>query len=149
MRKGFSLITAIIFLFVVATLSILALSMSTQSAKQTTDQYLKIEAELLAKSATEYALLAISGHEVNATNGCLNHIDIKYPTSGTNYTHDVNITIQYIGDNLPASPKCTQLGTDIVTADSNRTVIIDTIVTTNPTVSLEPIRIHRRTIQKP
>ena len=147
MRKGFSLITAIIFLFVVATLSILALSMSTQSAKQTTDQYLKIEAELLAKSGTEYALLAISGHEVNATNGCLNHIDIKYPTSGATYTHDVNISIMYIGNGLPAG--CTQLGTDIATADSNRTVIIDTIVTTNPAVSLEPIRIHRRTIQKP
>jgi len=147
MRKGFSLITAIIFLFVVATLSILALSMSSQSAKQTTDQYLKIEAELLAKSGTEYALLAISGHEVNATNGCLNHIDIKYPTSSTNYTHDINISIKYIGNGLPAG--CTQLGSDIATADSNRTVIIDTIVSTNPAIAAEPIHIHRRTIQKP
>lgn len=146
MHKGFSLITAIIFLFVVATLSILALSMSTQSAKQTTDDYLRIEAELLAKSGTEYALLALSGHDFN-TSGCLNSIDIKYPNS-VNYTHDINISIMYIGNGLPAD--CNDvLNNTISTNDSNRTVIIDTTVSTNPTIATEQIRIHRRTIQKP
>ncbi|MDX1808041.1 MAG: type II secretion system protein [Sulfurospirillaceae bacterium] len=146
MRKGFSLITAIIFLFVVATLATLALSLSTQSAKQTTDDYLKIEAELLAKSGTEFALLALSGHDFN-TSGCLNSIDIKYPST-VNYTHDINMSIMYIGNGLPIS--CNDiLNNTISTPDSNRTVIIDTTVTTNPTISTEQIRIHRRTIQKP
>ncbi len=37
MRKGFSLITAIIFLVTIATLGALSVSLSTQSVKKTTD----------------------------------------------------------------------------------------------------------------
>jgi len=139
MRKGFSLLTAILFLVLVATISVLALSLSTQSAKQTTDIFLKTQAELLAKSSTEYALLAMSGHDYSAN--CLNKIDAEY-----NDMFDVNISLQYIGSGLTG---CTQLGSDISTSDSNRTVIIDTVVTTKATIAQEVIRIHRRTIQKP
>ncbi len=145
MKQGFSLLTAIIFLVVVATISMLALSLSTQSAKTTTDDYLKVQAELLAKSGTEFALLAMSGH--NYSSNCLENIVIKYPNN-TYYTHKVNISISYIGSNLPCSASHI-LSNNISTSDSNRTVIIDTIVTTNPTISTEQIRIHRRTIQKP
>lgn len=144
MKKGFSLLTAVIFLVVIATISILALSLSTQSAKTTTDDYLKAQAELLAKSGTEFALLAISGHDFSIN--CLNSIDIKYPDT-INYTHDINITMHYLGNSLPMG--CNTYSNSIVTTDSNRTVIIDTIVTTNPSITTEPIRLHRRTIQKP
>ncbi|MDD3324958.1 MAG: type II secretion system protein [Sulfurospirillaceae bacterium] len=146
MRKGFSLITAMVFLILVATISALSIALSSQTAKQTGDIFLKSQAELLAKSATEYALLASSGHEVNATTGCLNSINLYYPELA-NWTHEANISIMYIGSGLPAG--CVQLGGDIATADSNRTVIIDTLVSTNPAISNEPIRLHRRTIQKP
>ncbi len=146
MRRGFSLLTAVIFLVVIATISMLALSLSTQSAKVTTDNYLKAQAELLAKSGTEFALLAMSGHDYSVN--CLNSIDIKYPTNTSNYTHDINITIHYLGSSLPAGCN-TYPGVNIATIDSNRTAIIDTIVTTNPTISSETIRLHRRTIQKP
>lgn len=148
MKKGFSLLTAVLFLVVIATLSMIALSLSTQSAKQTTDDYLKVQAELLAKSGTEFALLAMSGHDYSAN--CLNSIDIKYPTNNTTtYTHDINITLHYIGNGLPPGCNTYANANNIVTADSNRTVIIDTIVTTNPSITTEPIRLHRRTIQKP
>ena len=60
MRKGFSLITAIIFIVLVATIAALALSFSTFSTKQTSDLFLREQAELLVQSGTEYALLAIS-----------------------------------------------------------------------------------------
>ena len=147
MKKGFSLLTAVIFLVVIATLSMIALSLSTQSAKQTTDDYLKVQAELLAKSGTEFALLAMSGHDYSTN--CLNSIDIKYPINTANYTHDINITIHYIGNGLPLSCNTYANANNIATADSNRTVIIDTVVTTNPIIATEPIRLHRRTIQKP
>lgn len=147
MRRGFSLLTAVIFLVVIATLSMLALSLSTQSAKVTADNYLKAQAELLAKSGTEFALLAMSGHDYSAN--CLNSIDIKYPTNTSDYTHDINITIHYIGNSLPAGCNTYPGANNIATNDSNRTVIIDTVVTTNPKVSSETIRLHRRTIQKP
>lgn len=145
MKKGFSLLTAILFLVVISTISILALSLSTQSAKQTTDNYLKIQAELIAKSATEFALLAMSGH--NYSLNCLETISIKYPET-TNYTHEANVSIMYIGNGLTCNTSHI-LDDNVTTTDSNRTVIIDTIVTTNPAITTEPIRIHRRTIQKP
>ena len=146
MRKGFSLLTAIIFLVLVATISMLALTLSTQSAKQTTDIFLKNQAELLLKSGTEYAMLAMSGFDYNTTN-CLNSINIKYPDN-TNPTHDINITISYIGSGLGTG--CTNvLEANIDTPESNRTVIIDTVVTTTPGIVSEQIRLHRRSIQKP
>lgn len=140
MRKGFSLLTAIVFLVLVATISVLALTLSTQSAKQTTDIFLKTQAELLAKSATEHAILAISGHDYSVN--CLESINTTY-----NNLFDINVSIMYIGSGLPAG--CPQLGADITTDDSNRTVILDTIVTTKATITAQPIRLHRRTIQKP
>lgn len=144
MRKAFSLITAIIILVFMATLLVLMLSLSTQSAKQTGDVYIKEQAELLARSATEYALLAISGHKTDTTNGCVEKIDLRYPANAPSF--DINVSIYYIGKNLP----CTSskiLDNNISTSDSNATVIIDTFVTNLQ--SDEPIRYHRRTIQKP
>ena len=142
MRKGFSLLTAIIFLVLVATISVLALTLSTQSAKQTTDIFLKSQAELLLKSGTEYAMLAMSGFDYNATN-CLNNLNMTY-----NGTHDINISIRYIGNNLGV---CNTVpgANNIDTNESNRTVIIDTWVRTKDGIVSEPIVMHRRSIQKP
>ncbi|HIP44515.1 MAG TPA: type II secretion system protein [Sulfurospirillum arcachonense] len=142
MRKGFSLLTAIVFLVLVATISVLALTLSTQSAKQTTDIFLKAQAELLLRSGTEFAMLAMSGADYNATK-CLNNVNISY-----NGTHDINITLSYLGSGLPAS--CTsRLANDVATDESNRTVIIDTWVRTIDGIVSEPIVMHRRSIQKP
>lgn len=149
MRKGFSLLTAIVFIVLIATLSALALSFSTFSVKQTSDIYLREQAELLLQSGTEYALLALSGHEINATTGCLNTINAQFPNT-TNPIFDINISIHYLGITLPNT--CQRFSTnDIATVDSNLTVIIDTIVetTADNNISTEPIRLHRRTIQKP
>ena len=142
MRKGFSLITAIVFLVLIATISALSISLSTQSVKQTTDVFLKTQAELLLRSGTEYALLAMSDN--NYSDKCLNDINMTY----SNF--DINVTISYIGKGLKkiGTGKCKYiLDNNISTADSNRTVIIDTYVSTK--AGIEPIRLHRRTIQKP
>jgi Tfp pilus assembly protein PilV len=141
MKKGFSLLTAVIFLVVIATISMLALSLSTQSTKQTTDIYLKNQAELLLRSGTEFAMLAMSGHDYSAN--CLENINMTY-----NKMFDINVSIDYIGSGLPCNSSHI-LDNNISTNDSNRTVIIDTIVTTQAGITTEPIRLHRRTIQKP
>lgn len=146
MRHGFSMITAIIFIVLVATLGALALSLSTQTTKQTNDLYLHAQAELLAQSATEYALLAFSAHEINSTNGCLEQVNAHYPQ--TDSLFDINITLSYLGNGLPCSAGAI-INNTISTKDSNLTLIVDTFVTTNKGVTTEPIRIHRRTLQKP
>ena len=146
MRRGFGLITAIVIMITVATLMTLMIGLSSTSVKVTLDLYLKEQAELLSRSATEYALLAISGHENNVS--CIENINIAYPQ--TNPTHEANVTIWYLGSGLPAL--CTNvLSNSIDTNESNLTVIIDTVVSVNQanTGVTEPIRVHRRTIQKP
>lgn len=150
MRQGFSMITAIVFMVLVATLGALALSLSTTTVKQTGDLYLREQAELLVQSATEYALLAISGHQINSANGCLNTINATYET-----IFDINISIYYLGRGLPNGCRdfsgTVGIPPDINTSDSNVTVMIDTVVSVpvDKNVTTEPIRIHRRTIQKP
>lgn len=140
MRKAFSLVTAIMFIVLVGTIGALALTFSTQTSKQTVDVFMKAQAELLSRSATEYAILAVSAHEINAINGCVNRIDIDY--SG----FDAQVIIKYIGNNLPNT--CNTIANDIATEDSKITMLIDTYVKSQDGLTTEPIRVHRRTLQK-
>jgi len=138
-RKGFSLLLAIIVMITIATLMALMISLTSTTAKQTSDIYASEQTKLLAKSATELALLAISGHNNSAN--CIENINFTYQTN-----YEVNMSLYYIGTSLP----CNQshlLDNNISTDESNGTVIIDTYVTFKG--SSEPIRYHRRTIQKP
>ncbi len=144
MRKGFSLITVIIFIVLIATLGALSLSFSTQNVKQKTDQYLYEQGELLIQSAISYSLLALSGYDY--TSRCLENIELFYPNN-TNWLLKADVSIAYIGNSLPCSNNHI-LDNNLTTTDSNRTVIMDIIVTDN-NISTEPIRLHRRTIQKP
>ncbi len=149
MRRGFGLITAIIILVVVSTLMTLMISLSATSVKQTTDIFFKEQAELLARSAVEYGLLAISGHENNVT--CVENINITYPNDSMP-THEANLTFYYIYDQL-TTPTCTDntLASGIDTNKSNLTVMIDVRVAVRQDITgiSEPIVIHRRTLQKP
>ncbi len=147
MRKGFSLITAIIIMMAVSLLMTMMISLSSSTVKTTTDMYLKEQAQLLARSATEYALLAISGHD--NTKNCIKNINISYPNS-TTVTHEMNISILYMGRGI-SNCGSHLLENNVTTDDSNLTAIIDVIVSVraNTTGITEPIRIHRRTIQKP
>ncbi len=138
-RKGFSLLLAIIVMITIATLMALMISATSTTVKQTSDIYVSEQTKLLAKSATELALLAISGH--NNNNNCIENINFTYQTY-----YDVNMSLYYIGNSLPCNPSHL-LDNNISTSESNGTVIIDTYVTFKG--SSEPIRYHRRTIQKP
>ena len=142
MRKAFSLVTAIFLLVLISTLMAIMLSLSSQTLKQTGDIYLQEQAKLLARSATEYALLAISAHKRDANHKCVENINMHYP----NPSFDVNVSIYYIGKNLPCD-NSNILDNNISTKESNVTVIVDTFVTSLD--SLEDIRYHKRTIQKP
>ena len=87
MRKAFSLVTAIFVMVLMASVAGLVFNLSGKSIQETGTQYRKEQAALLARSYTEYAILAIQGHDM-ATNGCLRTIQ-----GLINYT-DVNGTIQ-------------------------------------------------------
>lgn len=146
MKRGFSLLSAIIFILVVATIGALSLTLSNETAKQTGDLYLKTQAELLARSATEFALLSISAHDIKRLGNCVNSIKGTYPTT-TNPMFNIEVKIGYFGRGLPSN--CNILKNDISNDDSNITVQIDTTVSSASKVSTESIRFHKRTIQRP
>lgn len=124
------------------------MSMNTQTVKATSDIFLREQAQLLSKSATEFAVLAISGHDRTVSGGCLNTISSTYPTVEPIF--DINTTIQYIGRGFPASCNTLTGANNVQRDDANGTVIIDVVVSLTSTSSVqEPIRVHRRTIQKP
>ena len=142
MRHGFTLLLAIVIMVLIGTLMSLMLSFTTTTSKQTEDICLKEQAELIARSATEYALLKISGN--NWSNGeCINNIN---DLNGYK-NFDVNITIYYFGKNLPSS--CNILDNNLYTKESNGTALIDVIVSTTDPITSEKINFHKRTIQKP
>lgn len=145
MRRGFGIITAIIIMMTIALLMSMSIGLSTATTKQTSDVYIKEQAKLFIRSATEYALLAISGHD-NSVN-CIKDIKINYPNSA-NPQYIASVNIWYIANGAPTS--CPLLKNDIVTDESNLTAIIDVIVEAQSVLGItEPIRLHRRTIQKP
>ena len=149
-RKGIAMIIAIAFLIMTAVLMAIMVNMTAQTTKRTGDLYFQEQAHLLAKSATEFALLAISGHD-RAGGNCLTTINIQYPSAAASI-FDINTSIKYIGlAGLGAGCNAgDSLIDNIVTAESNGTIIIDTYVTTSANVNLtEPVRFHRRTMQKP
>jgi len=140
LKQGFTLLLAIVVMVLIGTLISLMLSFTTTTSKQTGDIYLKGQAELIARSETEYALLKISGNDWSKEE-CINNINDQYKN------FDVNITIYYFGKNLPSS--CNILDNNLYTKESNGTALIDVIVSTTDPITSEKINFHKRTIQKP
>ena len=144
------MLMAIMLLIIISTIMAVSISMSTTTTARTTNEYLHEQAILLASSATEYAVLAISGH--NRINNCINSMNAVYP-SVANPMFDINITMQYIGFGTVGvnADDCIDypgLG-NITTPETNGTVLMDVTVTSSNELNLtEPIRYERRTLQK-
>jgi len=136
-RNGIAMIMAIAVMVIVATIMALSLSLTSQTSKRTVDLYLYEQSVLLSKSATEYALLRI------AQDGPCSHANDLNFIQDTFY--DINISIEYI---YTAGVCASQYAT-VVTPEQNGSVLIDvTVSVTDDTVTSEPIRYFRRTIQK-
>ncbi len=153
-RSGFAMMMAIFVIVIIGTLMGLMISMSATTLKRTTNLYLKEQAVLLAKSATEYTLLAISG--TDRTAGCLTSIAIKYnPENTTDPIFNITTTIQYIGlSGGNVANECTAAENFITNAnvsapESKGSALIDVVVESDDSLGLgETIRYHRRTLQK-
>ena len=142
MKKGFSLLIAIVFVLIISILLVYALSNITSSVKKTSEVYLYEQAQLLGRSGTEFAILAIQGH--NPSTSCLNSINLNY-----NDIFDINITVYYLGSGLPTG--CNTLSNSVKTAESNGTAVIDVKVSVQKSLienGTTPITYFRRTLQK-
>jgi type II secretory pathway pseudopilin PulG len=147
-REAFSLLTAIVVIVLMATVAMFVMSLSGKIVKSTTAQFQREQAELYAKSYTEYAVLAVTGND--RSSNCLQTINgtIGSPTTGNGY--DINVNIAYIGTTTGLGT-CPALNTATVnTPETPLTIIIDAYVNyKDPDNTSGPwLTVHRRSVQK-
>ena len=122
MKPAFSMITAIIMIVLMSTVAIFVMNIAGKVTKETTSQYQKEQAILYAKSYTEYAIMAAG------TRDCINQITAFIGNSVANVNqgdgYDVQVDIQYIGNELTAVPSCNTLGLAITEATSRGSIIL-------------------------
>jgi len=144
MRKAFSMLTAIIIIVLMATVAAFIFSLSGKMVKSTSVQFQREQAMLLAKSYTEYAILAVTANEHNSSN-CLNDI------TGTYGIYNVDVNISYIG-NGDLDSSCRILSNTVTTAGSPLNIIVDVFVRyddlDHPASTPPKITYHRRSLQK-
>ncbi len=162
MRKAFSLITAIFVIVIMASVAAFVLNLSGKIVKSTSAQYQHEQAELYAKSYTEYAILAITGHKIDSSKHCLENINatIKLdPSSSVSVTngngYQIRTRIAYIGSSSlvnNCSSSTRKLSNNVHTAETPLTVVIDAYVDykdPDHAGSGTPwITVHRRSVQK-
>lgn len=139
-RSGFAMILAIFVVVLIALGGVLLMRGGAQESKAVGDKYLRAQAQLLAKSATEYAVMRVQGF--NAA-GCLNQLNINVNDSSGALMFNVVVTMNYSFRGAAPVGACNVL-TDLTGKES--TVLMDVTVTDN-NLSTEPIRVHERSWQ--
>jgi len=157
-RKAFSLITAIFVIVIMATVGAFIFSISGKIVKETTDQYQKEQAVLLAKSYTEYAIMAVMSNDRNTTGVCVDTINAVVGPAGSSTNgegYNVRTRIGFIGkaDQIAVCDNTREFGSPAPTSDDELNIIVDVYVEykdiTQPDPSVSPwITYHRRTLQK-
>ena len=133
-----AMIMAISVIVIVATLLALALSLTTLTSKSSINLYIYEQANLLARSAGEYAKLKIAT-ENNATHRC------TYTGEGPfieNSYYNISIKVNYIyTQDISNCGTATLLQTDAPFGVAQIDVIVDV---NDTTITSEPIRIFKR-----
>ena len=164
-KKAFSMITAIFVIVIMASLTALIMNISGQTIKSTTLQYQKEQAQLLARSYTELAILYVIHYNRTTTPNCLERITDHFGEAGDN-GYDIRMDIKYIGNDnlLDGCGKTILTDGSVGTASLNNATWTDQITGFDKTISLiidtfitykdfdDPtdrnITFHRRTLQK-
>ncbi|GAX88116.1 conserved hypothetical protein [Lebetimonas natsushimae] len=137
MRKSFSLLITLLFVIFVAVIGVMSLEFASSTNRHTSNVALNTRAELLSRAATEYAILAMHGHDYK--NNCLKHTNI----TGDSF-FDINITYYYFFTDCNTSEcNCSKIDT----ADTNGSALIYVTVTSkNPKFHIRKVRF---TLQNP
>ena len=153
-KKAFSMVTAVFVIVIMATVTALIMNVTGKTIKETTQQYQKEQAALLARSYTEQAILYALHYDRIANGDCINDINATFGDGVTSQVFTIQTKIQYISNvtQLPAGCNILTTWADSGVAGFNSTVslIVDIYVTyTDLDDALQrPITFHRRTLQK-
>ncbi len=143
LRNAFSMVTAVFLIVIMSAIGIFVMNLSGKIIKTTTAQFQDAQAQLYAKSYTEFAILAVTGHD-RGTN-CVETI------TGTIGGYSIRTHIAYIGPNSEVA-NCSgtrQLNNSVSTVSTPLTIIIDAYVDYDDLDnSNQTLTAHRRTVQK-
>ena len=134
------MIITIVFIVVMSVIGLMILKFSSSSTVHTSRSFMDTRAELMLRSATEYAVLALQGHDFSSH--CLNRINLN------DNLFDINITFHYfIEGNCSSSVWNNCYCSEINTSDTNGSVLIYATVTSkNPNFHIRKVRF---TLQNP
>ena len=137
------MIQVIFFMVIISTILAIAMKYATITVKQTSDIYIKEQAELFLQSSIELALLGIQGHN-RKSQGLLKEINIT--SNDKRFISNINISKYYIFGGSDADRNVS-----IQTEKSHGTIMLEVTVETNNTHPKNPraIRVTRRTLQRP
>ncbi len=164
-KKAFAMMTAIAVIVIMATVTALIMNVTGKTIKETTQQYQKEQAALLAKSYTELAVFNVLNTNKNT---CLTTFTDHFGDATSGY--DILINIKYLGNDRLLDG-CTQTilanGTVGTASDATNTatwtndlasgidrtisLVVDTYITYkdfDDSNSDRNITFHRRTLQK-
>jgi len=97
-RDAFSMVTAIFVIVLMASVAAFIMNLSGKMVQETTAQYQREQSVLLAKSYTEYAIMAVTANEQNLST-CLNNISGSYGSDGAgNPLYNIDVNISYFGN---------------------------------------------------
>jgi len=158
-KKAFSMVTAIFVLIIMATVSSLIMNVTSKTVKATTLQYQKEQAQLLARSYTELAMLNLIYTDRNMN--CITVLPqpgqapIHFGAAGDD-GYDITINVHYIGNNtlIPAACGAARITPGWINNNNGFpktvSVVIDTYITYRDFDDPEhrDITFHKRTIQK-
>ena len=157
-RKAFSMITAIFIILLMATVASFVMNLSGKIVQETTAQYRKEQAILLAKSYTELAIMSATAQDCAPLT--INGLVGSNSKKGQGY--QVSVKTRYIGDNSACANEVKLgAGDNIITPSSiDGTILIDVYVryrnpedpnainNTTWTNARRGITYHRRTLQR-
>ena len=152
-RKAFSMLTAIFIIVLMSSVAALVMGTAGKIVKETTTQYQKEQAVLLAKSYTELAIMAVSANSSRSAANCLETVNGDFAGGLTNPGgYSVTTEISYIFENT-VSQTCSAshvLTSAVITPKSETNIIVDVYVRYKDLDNVNDTNItyHRRTLQK-
>lgn len=155
-RKAFSLLTAIFIIVIMTTVATFVMNLSGKIVQETTAQYQKEQAVLLAKSYTELAIMTVMSNDRNGTGVCVQDIEaVDVIPVGADadiaQSYDIETRIAFIGPNtdISACDNTRELGNPVTAASDELNIIVDVYVRYQDiTYPSSTISYHRRTLQK-
>jgi len=153
-QKAFSVLTALIVIIFMASIGSFVLNLSNKMLKTTTIQFQREQAMLLAKSYTEYAIMAVMANDRNATHTCLHTINADNILHHEKYGgFEVRVQIAYLSNQSEMLKSCQTthiFATNIKSVASALNIIIDVYVKYHDIDASKKhwMTYHKRTLQK-